>query len=80
MSADRWTRDRWSFTGHRDRVRAGEPPQPRRDDAVTAAQQARHARAANRPGWTRRRPWTTRWSWPDAGSPARRSRARSRTS
>ncbi|MYV54186.1 hypothetical protein GT042_17080, partial [Streptomyces sp. SID3212] len=25
-------------TGHRDRVRAGEPPQPRRDDAVTAAQ------------------------------------------
>ncbi|MEU6706782.1 hypothetical protein [Streptomyces wuyuanensis] len=36
--ADRWTRDRWSFTGHRDRVRAGEPPQPRRDDAVGAAQ------------------------------------------
>ncbi|GAA3371825.1 hypothetical protein GCM10020367_24160 [Streptomyces sannanensis] len=36
--ADRWTRDRWSFTGHRDRVRAGEPPQPRIDDAVTAAQ------------------------------------------
>ncbi|MER7106306.1 hypothetical protein [Streptomyces sp. NPDC000229] len=35
--ADRWTRDRWSFTGQRDRVRAGEPPQPRRDDAVTAA-------------------------------------------
>ncbi|AXG78014.1 hypothetical protein [Streptomyces paludis] len=35
---DRWTRDRWSFTGHRDRVRAGEPPQPRHDDAVTAAQ------------------------------------------
>ncbi|MFD3947204.1 hypothetical protein [Streptomyces sp. NPDC058579] len=35
---DRWTRDRWSFTGHRDRVLAGEPPQPRRDDAVTAAQ------------------------------------------
>ncbi|MGW0394053.1 hypothetical protein ACWDYJ_24860 [Streptomyces sp. NPDC003042] len=35
---ERWTRDRWSFTGHRDRVRAGEPPQPRRDDAVTAAQ------------------------------------------
>ncbi|MCF3965390.1 hypothetical protein, partial [Streptomyces fuscigenes] len=35
--ADRWTRDRWSYTGHRDRVRAGEPPQPRRDDAVTAA-------------------------------------------
>ncbi|MGW4703615.1 hypothetical protein, partial [Streptomyces sp. NPDC004285] len=34
---DRWTRDRWSFTGHRDRVAAGEPPQPRRDDAVTAA-------------------------------------------
>ncbi|MFF2845591.1 hypothetical protein ACFVT5_04590 [Streptomyces sp. NPDC058001] len=36
-AADRWTRDRWSFTGHRDRVLAGEPPQPRRDDAVTAA-------------------------------------------
>ncbi|GLF93553.1 hypothetical protein [Streptomyces yaizuensis] len=34
---DRWTRDRWSFTAHRDRVRAGEPPQPRQDDAVTAA-------------------------------------------
>ncbi|MFG2278071.1 hypothetical protein ACGFNQ_05220 [Streptomyces asoensis] len=34
---ERWTRDRWSFTGHRDRVVAGEPPQPRRDDAVTAA-------------------------------------------
>ncbi|WP_239074520.1 hypothetical protein [Streptomyces sp. SID10853] len=37
-AGDRWTRDRWSFTGHRDRVRAGEPPQPRKDDAVTAAQ------------------------------------------
>ncbi|WP_394433804.1 hypothetical protein [Streptomyces sp. SGAir0957] len=36
-AAERWTRDRWSFTGHRDRVAAGEPPQPRRDDAVTAA-------------------------------------------
>lgn len=36
-AGDRWTRDRWSFTGHRDRVRSGEPPQPRRDDAVTAA-------------------------------------------
>ncbi|MDI5971182.1 hypothetical protein POF50_017835 [Streptomyces sp. SL13] len=35
---DRWKRDRWSYTGHRDRVRAGEPPQPRRDDAVAAAQ------------------------------------------
>ncbi|MGW1466998.1 hypothetical protein ACWCPT_21960 [Streptomyces sp. NPDC002308] len=34
---ERWTGDRWSFTGHRDKVRAGEPPQPRRDDAVTAA-------------------------------------------
>ncbi|MFF5039002.1 hypothetical protein [Streptomyces nigra] len=34
---ERWTRDRWSFTGHRDRVLAGEPPQPRHDDAVTAA-------------------------------------------
>ncbi|WP_335977845.1 hypothetical protein [Streptomyces sp. CA2R106] len=35
---ERWKRDRWSFTGHRDRVRAGEPPQPKRDDAITAAQ------------------------------------------
>ncbi|MBB5935120.1 hypothetical protein FHS42_002170 [Streptomyces zagrosensis] len=34
---DRWKRDRWSYTGHRDRVRAGEPPQPKWDDAVTAA-------------------------------------------
>lgn len=33
----RWKRDRHSYTHHRDRVRAGEPPQPRRDDAVTAA-------------------------------------------
>lgn len=30
---ERWTRDRWSFTSHRDRILAGEPPQPRRDDA-----------------------------------------------
>lgn len=36
--ADRWKRDRWSYTAHRDRVRAGEPPQSKRDDAVTAAQ------------------------------------------
>ncbi|AEW94242.1 MULTISPECIES: hypothetical protein [Streptomycetaceae] len=36
-AAERWKGDRWSFTGHRDRVRAGEPPQPRLDDAVTAA-------------------------------------------
>ncbi|MFI1889126.1 hypothetical protein [Streptomyces jumonjinensis] len=36
-AADRWVSDRWSFTSHRDRVLAGEPPQPRRDDAVTAA-------------------------------------------
>lgn len=35
--AQRWESDRWSYTGHRDRVRAGEPPQPRVDDAVTAA-------------------------------------------
>ncbi|WP_033215666.1 hypothetical protein [Kitasatospora phosalacinea] len=34
---DRWEGDRWSFTMHRERVAAGEPPQPRRDDAVTAA-------------------------------------------
>ncbi|MEU0299404.1 hypothetical protein ABZ252_08020 [Streptomyces sp. NPDC006175] len=43
---DRWTRDRWSFTAHRDRVRAGEPPQPRRDDAVTAAQKLASREAA----------------------------------
>ncbi|MVO84668.1 hypothetical protein GPA10_07770 [Streptomyces sp. p1417] len=36
-AVDRWRGDRWSFTGHRDRVAAGEPPQPRVDDAVTAA-------------------------------------------
>ncbi|MFC7305361.1 hypothetical protein ACFQVC_14155 [Streptomyces monticola] len=36
-AAERWTRDRWSYTGHLDRVLAGEPPQPRIDDAVTAA-------------------------------------------
>ncbi|MCX4748934.1 hypothetical protein OG455_26035 [Kitasatospora sp. NBC_01287] len=35
--AGRWESDRWSYTGHRDRVAAGEPPQPRLDDAVTAA-------------------------------------------
>ncbi|PNE42447.1 hypothetical protein [Streptomyces noursei] len=35
--ADRWKRDRWSYTAHRDRIRAGEPPQPKQDDAVTAA-------------------------------------------
>ncbi|GAA3061841.1 hypothetical protein GCM10020000_51380 [Streptomyces olivoverticillatus] len=35
--ADRWKRDRWSYTAHRDRLRAGEPPQPKQDDAVTAA-------------------------------------------
>lgn len=34
---DRWRRDRFSYTHHRDRVRAGEPPQPKRDDAVAAA-------------------------------------------
>ena len=34
---ERWESDRWSYTGHRDRVAAGEPPQPLHDDAVTAA-------------------------------------------
>lgn len=34
---DRWRRDRYSYTHHRDRVLSGEPPQPRQDDAVTAA-------------------------------------------
>jgi hypothetical protein len=34
---ERFKRDRWSYTAHRDRVRTGEPPQPRQDDAVTAA-------------------------------------------
>ena len=35
--AERWESDRWSYTGHRDRLAAGEPPQPKHDDAVTAA-------------------------------------------
>ncbi|WP_051943563.1 hypothetical protein [Streptacidiphilus rugosus] len=35
--AERWEGDRWSYTAHRDRLAAGEPPQPIRDDAVTAA-------------------------------------------
>lgn len=35
--AERWEGDRWSYTSHRDRIAAGEPPQPVRDDAVTAA-------------------------------------------
>jgi hypothetical protein len=35
--AERWEGDRWSYTSHRDRIAAGEPPQPIRDDAVTAA-------------------------------------------
>ena len=34
---ERWESDRWSYTSHRDRIAAGEPPQPVRDDAVTAA-------------------------------------------
>ncbi|KJK58967.1 membrane protein [Saccharothrix sp. ST-888] len=34
---ERWESDRWSYTGHRDRLAAGEPPQPKQDDAVTAA-------------------------------------------
>ncbi|WP_069811218.1 hypothetical protein [Streptomyces sp. TP-A0874] len=34
---ERWELDRWSYTHHRDRLRAGEPPQPKWDDAVTAA-------------------------------------------
>lgn len=44
--ADRWKRDRWSYTAHRDRVRAGEPPQPKRDDAVTAARKLAAREAA----------------------------------
>ncbi|WP_030908353.1 hypothetical protein [Streptomyces sp. NRRL F-5126] len=43
---ERWTGDRWSYTGHRDRVRAGEPPQPRRDDAVTATRKLASREAA----------------------------------
>jgi hypothetical protein len=34
---ERWKRDRWSYTSHLERLRAGEPPQPRHDDAVSAA-------------------------------------------
>ena len=59
-STDRWKRDRWSYTGHRDRVRAGEPPQPRRDDAVTAAQKLSGRETAQARLEARRR-WTTRW-------------------
>ncbi|MFE7317156.1 hypothetical protein ACFU7T_29260 [Streptomyces sp. NPDC057555] len=44
--ADRWKRDRWSYTAHRDRIRAGEPPQPRQDDAVTAARKLASREAA----------------------------------
>ncbi|MDG4865746.1 hypothetical protein P8605_47115, partial [Streptomyces sp. T-3] len=36
-TADRRISDRWSYHGQRERILAGEPPQPRRDDAVTAA-------------------------------------------
>lgn len=43
---ERWKRDRWSFTAHRDRIRAGEPPQPRRDDAIAAAQKLAGREAA----------------------------------
>ncbi|WP_438487838.1 hypothetical protein [Streptomyces sp. S186] len=43
---DRWKRDRWSYTAHRDRIRAGEPPQPTRDDAVTAARKLASREAA----------------------------------
>ncbi|MER6051953.1 hypothetical protein ABT168_31725 [Streptomyces sp. NPDC001793] len=43
---DRWKRDRWSYTAHRDRIRAGEPPQPTRDDAVTAARKLAAREAA----------------------------------
>ncbi|MFF7729678.1 hypothetical protein [Streptomyces sp. NPDC008001] len=45
-AGERWKRDRWSYTAHRDRVRAGEPPQPRRDDAVTAARKLAAREAA----------------------------------
>ncbi|NYI08278.1 hypothetical protein [Allostreptomyces psammosilenae] len=37
----RWRGDRWSFTLHRDAVRAGEPPQPRQDDPVRATRRLR---------------------------------------
>lgn len=73
---DRWTRDRWSFTAHRDRVRSGEPPQPRHDDAVTAAQKLA-SRRPPRPSWRRRRRWTIRWCWRAGGWRARRSSPRS---
>ncbi len=59
--ADRWRRDRLSYTHHRDRVRAGEPPQPRRDDAVTAAPASSPCASSGRRSWTRRRRWTIRW-------------------
>lgn len=57
---ERWTRDRWSFTGQRDRIAAGEP---RSRAATTPSRRPEswpHA-SANRPALRRRRPWTTRW-------------------
>lgn len=78
-AGDRWTRDRWSFTGHRDRVLAGEP----RSRAATTRSRRRTnspRASANRPVLRPRRPSTTRSSWPAGGSRARPSRARSRMS
>ncbi len=59
-AVDRWTRDRWSFTGHRDRITAGEP---RSRAATTRSPRPTNwpRASANRPAWTPRRPWTTRW-------------------
>lgn len=58
--ADRWKRDRWSYTSHRDRVRAGS----RRSPAVTTPCRRRRSSPAGRPprcGWKPRKRWTTRW-------------------
>lgn len=57
---ERWTRDRWSFTSHRDRVVAGEPRSraaTTRSPPPTSSPRA----SANRPVWRRRRRSTTRW-------------------
>lgn len=57
---ERWTRDRWSFTSHRDRVVAGEPRSraaTTRSPPPTSSPRA----SANKPVWRRRKRSTTRW-------------------
>lgn len=42
----RWKGDRHSFTNHRDRIAAGEAPQPRQDDAAASARKLAHRERA----------------------------------